>query len=51
MDERVTPNLHTGDAEASAARYARLGFAKQWEHRLEPGFPLFVCVSRGPMQL
>ncbi|MEU4216024.1 glyoxalase superfamily protein [Actinoplanes sp. NPDC026623] len=32
-------------------RYARLGFAKQWEHRFEPGFPLFVCVLRGLMQL
>jgi predicted alpha/beta hydrolase family esterase/catechol 2,3-dioxygenase-like lactoylglutathione lyase family enzyme len=51
MDEKITPILHTADAEASAAWYARLGFAKQWEHRFEPGFPLFVCVSRGPMQL
>jgi catechol 2,3-dioxygenase-like lactoylglutathione lyase family enzyme len=51
MDEKITPILHTGDAEASAAWYARLGFAKQWEHRFQPGFPLFVCVSRGPMQL
>jgi hypothetical protein len=51
MDEKITPILHTGNAEALAAWYARLGFAKQWEHRFEPGFPLFVCVSRGPMQL
>ncbi|MFI6257816.1 glyoxalase superfamily protein [Micromonospora zamorensis] len=51
MDEKITPILHTADAEASAAWYARLGFAKQWEHRFEPSFPLFVCVSGGPMQL
>lgn len=47
----ITPILRAADAEAAAAWYARLGFAKQWEHRFEPGFPLFVCVSRGPMQL
>ena len=31
--------------------YARLGFTKDWEHRFEPGFPLFVSISRGPMRL
>ncbi|GGK34612.1 glyoxalase [Pilimelia terevasa] len=51
MDEGVTPILYTADAESSVAWYARLGFVKQWEHRFEPSFPLFVCVSRGPMQL
>ncbi|ROP33142.1 glyoxalase superfamily protein [Couchioplanes caeruleus] len=47
----ITPILHTGDAEAAVAWYARLGFAKQWEHRFETGFPLFVCISRGRMQI
>ena len=51
MDEKITPILHTADAEASASWYARLGFARQWEHRFKAGLPLFVCVSRGPMQL
>ena len=31
--------------------YARLGFAKEWEHQLEPGFPLFVSVARGHVRL
>ncbi|WP_229068792.1 glyoxalase superfamily protein [Actinoplanes sp. DH11] len=51
MDEKITPILHTKNAQAAADWYARLGFAKQWEHRFEPGFPLFLCVSRGPMQI
>ena len=51
MDERITPILRAENAEASAAWYARLGFARQWEHRFEPGFPLFLCISRGPMQI
>jgi catechol 2,3-dioxygenase-like lactoylglutathione lyase family enzyme len=51
MTEQITPILHTGDAEAAAVWYARLGFARQWEHRFEPGFPLFLCVARGPMQI
>ncbi|WP_189171191.1 glyoxalase superfamily protein [Pilimelia anulata] len=51
MDERLTPILHTADARASAAWYGRLGFVGQWEHRFGPGFPLFLCVSRGSMQL
>ena len=51
MDEKITPILYTQDAGASAAWYARLGFVRQWEHRFEPGFPAFVCISRGPMQI
>ncbi|GAA4607744.1 catechol 2,3-dioxygenase-like lactoylglutathione lyase family enzyme [Actinoplanes octamycinicus] len=51
MAEQLTPFLRVEDANASTAWYARLGFVKQWEHRFEPGLPLFVCVARGPMQL
>jgi catechol 2,3-dioxygenase-like lactoylglutathione lyase family enzyme len=51
MDEKITPILRAADAEASAAWYARLGFSKDWEHRFEPGFPLFVSISRGPMRI
>ncbi|MEV6597703.1 glyoxalase superfamily protein [Actinoplanes sp. NPDC051346] len=51
MDEMITPILRTDDARASADWYARLGFVSQWEHRFEPGFPLFLCVSRGPMRI
>lgn len=51
VDEKITPILRTENAETSAAWYARLGFAKLWEHRFEPGFPVFLCMSRGPMQI
>ncbi|MET9516608.1 glyoxalase superfamily protein [Streptomyces sp. NPDC002994] len=51
MNEDVIPILHVKDADAAATWYARLGFAKQWEHRFEPGFPAFVEVARGPMSL
>lgn len=51
VDEKITPVLRADDAEASVAWYARLGFAKDWEHRFEPGLPLFVSISRGPMRI
>ena len=38
-------------SSAAAAWYGRLGFTKEWEHRLEPGLPAFVSVARGPMRL
>jgi uncharacterized glyoxalase superfamily protein PhnB len=28
-----------------------LGFQKDWEHRFDPGWPLYVGVSRGSMKL
>ncbi|MFF7296088.1 glyoxalase superfamily protein [Streptomyces sp. NPDC008265] len=49
MDEEVIPTLRVADAEAAVAWYA--GFAKQWEHRFEPGFPAFVEVARGGVRL
>jgi hypothetical protein len=39
--EQITPILRTDDANAAVAWYARLGFGKDWEHRFEPGLPLF----------
>jgi len=50
--ERCVPTLRVRDAEA-ACRYfcERLGFQKDWEHRFEPGFPLFVSVSRDGVAL
>ncbi|MEU5978287.1 glyoxalase superfamily protein [Streptomyces sp. NPDC047315] len=51
MNEEVIPILRVADAEAAIEWYARLRFARQWEHRFEPGFPLFVAVARGSMQL
>lgn len=51
MAEQITPFLRTEDATAAATWYSRLGFIKDWEHRFEPGFPLFVSISRGPMRI
>jgi catechol 2,3-dioxygenase-like lactoylglutathione lyase family enzyme len=51
MDEEVIPILRVEDAAAAVAWYERLGFAKQWEHRFEPGLPAFVEVARGGMRL
>jgi catechol 2,3-dioxygenase-like lactoylglutathione lyase family enzyme len=47
MDEQVVPVLYVEDAGRAVAWYGRLGFAKEWEHQFEPGFPLFVSVARG----
>ncbi|GGV82936.1 hypothetical protein GCM10010228_58410 [Streptomyces massasporeus] len=51
MDEEVIPILRVEDAAAAVAWYERLGFAKQWEHRFEPGLPAFVEVARGGVRL
>ncbi|MCX4584565.1 glyoxalase superfamily protein [Streptomyces sp. NBC_01481] len=51
MNEEVIPILHVRDATAAVAWYGRLGFAKQWEHRFEPGFPAFVEITRGRVRL
>ena len=51
MDEEVVPVLYVEDAGRAAAWYERLGFAKEWEHQFEPGFPLFVSVARGRVRL
>jgi catechol 2,3-dioxygenase-like lactoylglutathione lyase family enzyme len=51
MDEDVVPVLYVGDAARAVAWYERLGFAKEWEHQFEPGFPSFVSVARGQVRL
>jgi catechol 2,3-dioxygenase-like lactoylglutathione lyase family enzyme len=51
VDEEVVPVLRVADAERAVAWYARLGFAKEWEHQFEPGFPFFVSVARGRVRL
>lgn len=47
MAEELAPILRVADAEAAVAWYARLGFVKEWEHRFEPGLPLYVGIARG----
>ena len=45
--QRVMPTLRITDYARSKEFYvARLGFQVDWEHRFEPGFPVFVQVSR-----
>ena len=51
MDEEVVPVLYVEDATRAVAWYERLGFAKEWEHQFEPGFPWFVCVGRGSVHI
>ena len=47
MDEEAIPILRISNADAAAAWYRRLGFSREWEHRFEPGFPVFMSVARG----
>jgi catechol 2,3-dioxygenase-like lactoylglutathione lyase family enzyme len=51
MREQAIPVLRVADAAASVAWYARLGFALEWEHRFEPGFPAFVSIARDDVRL
>ena len=51
MDEEVVPVLHVDDAARAVAWYERLGFAKEWAHQFEPGFPWFVSIARGNVRL
>ena len=44
----VTPLLRVFDEEKAHAFYLDyLGFTRDWEHRFEPGMPLYQQVSRG----
>ena len=51
MGEELAPILRVADAVAAVAWYARLGFVKEWEHRFEPGLPLYVGIARGNMRM
>ncbi len=45
--ERCVPTFRVKEAEAACAYFTeKLGFQKDWEHRFEPGLPLFISVSR-----
>jgi len=50
-DEEVVPVLRVEEAARAVGWYERLGFAKEWEHQFEPGFPWFVSVTRGGVRL
>ncbi|WP_324604844.1 glyoxalase superfamily protein [Streptomyces sp. NRRL F-2890] len=49
--EEIVPVLRVADAGLAVEWWGRLGFAKVWEHRFEPGFPAFVEVVRGRVKV
>lgn len=51
MTERLAPVLRVRDADAAVAWYARLGFARQWEHRFAPDLPRYVSIARPGMEI
>ena len=47
MSQTVIPQLRITNAERSLRFYVQgLGFKVDWEHRFEPGFPLFAQLTR-----
>lgn len=51
MKEHAIPVLRVDDGAASLAFYRQLGFDVEWEHRFEPGLPLFASIRRGGWHL
>lgn len=50
--QEVFPTLRITDEARSRAFYVEgLGFTVDWEHRFEPGFPVFMQISRGGRSL
>jgi catechol 2,3-dioxygenase-like lactoylglutathione lyase family enzyme len=50
--QQVVPTFRITDYARSKAFYTDgLGFAVDWEHRFEPGFPVFMQVTREGMAL
>lgn len=50
-EEEAIPVLHVADAATAVSWYERLGFAKQGEHRFEPGYPALVEIACDGMKL
>jgi len=52
MEQRVTPQLRMTNWDRSHAFYIDgLGFAVDWLHRFEPGFPVFASITREGLTL
>src|SRR5262249_18708734 len=52
MVQTVTPQFRITDARRSLAFYVDgLGFQVDWEHRFEPGFPVFMQLTRAGQSL
>lgn len=49
--QRVVPALRVKSFERSIEFYSRLGFASQWVHRFEPGFPVFASIACDGMEI
>ena len=45
--EEAIPTLRVTEASLAVSWYRRLGYEQEWEHRFEPGFPVFVSLTRG----
>lgn len=47
MEQSVIPQLRITDAKRSLSFYVEgLGFAVDWEHQFEPGYPRFIQLTR-----
>lgn len=51
MAESMIPIFRVADAKKAAEWYRRMGFETTGEHRFEPGFPLYMFLERGEVQL
>lgn len=52
MKQRVFPQLRITDWQPARAFYVNgLGFTVDWEHRFEPGFPVFAQLTRDGLSL
>ncbi len=52
MSQTVTPQFRITNAKRSIAFYVDgLGFKVDWEHRFEPGLPVFMQVTRAGQSL
>jgi len=52
MTQRVVPQLRMTNWEKTRAFYVEgLGFSVDWEHRFEPGFPVFAQLTRAGLSL
>jgi len=49
--QAVVPTLRITNYERGKSFYERLGFTVEWEHRFEPGFPVFMSIVRDGMTL
>ena len=49
--QRVIPALRVASFAKSMEFYSRLGFVKEWEHRFEPGFPVYASITRDGMEI